>query len=61
MYYSKILTVELWYQVLIQNVFDEEVNEVILKEKFNSINTGYNTSVTGCGSQQRHVVVTQVA
>jgi len=24
-----------------------------------SIDTGYNQSVTGCGSQRRHVVVTQ--
>ena len=28
------------------------------KEKLN-INTGYNQSVTGCGYERRHVVVTQ--
>jgi len=26
---------------------------------FVSIDTGYNQSVTGCGSQRKHVVVTQ--
>jgi len=42
-----------WNVIILNNINDNTVNS-----KQYSI-TGYNQSVTGCGSQRRHVVVTQ--